>query len=230
MRRAATPATKNRPVAASRAMPSAMKGFGSPAKNVVQGQGAACATEPVIARSRNAIMAFMAFILCVSAIRTNSPIDLAGRRWSNPTMSALFPLVEDERRTQLEQAQSQALMLFDAIERDGLVRPGVTEREVEDQIGELAAREFGVEKHWHKRIVRAGANGITTAGDNPAVRTIEPDDIVYVDLGPVFEAWEADIGKSYALGTDPHKHRLVADLPRVFDQVQAHYKTNPNMT
>lgn len=157
-------------------------------------------------------------------------IDLRRMRWSNPAMNDLFPGIENERRARLEDAQARALKLFDAIERDGLVRPGVTEREVEDQIGELAAREFGVEKHWHKRIVRAGANGITTAGDNPPVRTIAPDDIVYVDLGPVFEAWEADIGKSYALGDDPQKKKLVADLPRVFAQVQAFYRTNPDMT
>ena len=54
--------------------------------------------------------------------------------------------------------------------------------------------------------MRAGANSVTIAGDNPPVRIIEADDIVYVDLGPVFEAWEADIGKSYVLGSDPRKH------------------------
>jgi Xaa-Pro aminopeptidase len=145
-------------------------------------------------------------------------------------MSDLFPLVEDERRAQLEQAQIRALGLFDAIERDHLVRPGFTERQVENEIGELAAREFGVEKHWHKRIVRAGANGITIAGDNPPVRIIEPGDIVYVDLGPVFEAWEADIGKSYVLGDDPQKQRLVADLPHIFEQVQEFYHRDPGMT
>jgi len=145
-------------------------------------------------------------------------------------MSDLFPLVEDERRAQLEQAQIRALGLFDAIERGHLVRSGVTERQVENEIGELAAREFGVEKHWHKRIVRAGANGITIAGDNPPVRIIEPGDIVYVDLGPVFEAWEADIGKSYVLGDDPQKQRLVADLPHIFEQVQEFYHRDPGMT
>jgi Xaa-Pro aminopeptidase len=145
-------------------------------------------------------------------------------------MTSLFPLVEDARRAQLETAQIKALGLFDAIERDKLVRPGVSERQIEDEIGDLAAREFGVEKHWHRRIVRAGANTITIAGDNPPVRTIEADDIVYVDLGPVFEAWEADIGRSYVLGGDPQKHRLVADLPRLFDQVQAHYRRDPAIT
>ena len=157
-------------------------------------------------------------------------IDLGVARWSNPLMTGLFALVEDSRRAELERAQSKALKLFEAIERDGLIRAGVSERQVEDEIGALAEREFGVEKHWHRWIVRAGVNGITIAGDNPHVRTIAPDDIVYVDLGPVFEAWEADIGKSYVLGDDPEKHRLVADLPRLFDRVQAFYRRDPGMS
>lgn len=99
-------------------------------------------------------------------------------------MSSLFASVEDERRAQLERAQEKALKLFEAIERDGLIRAGMTERQVEDEIGALAEREFGVEKHWHRRIVRAGQNSITIAGDNPPVRAIADDDIVYVDLGP----------------------------------------------
>jgi Xaa-Pro dipeptidase len=157
-------------------------------------------------------------------------IDLAAARWSNPVMSSLFAPVEDSRRAELERAQVKALKLFDAIERDGLIRAGVSERQVEDEIGALAAREFGVEKHWHRRIVRAGPNSITIAGDNPPVRTIAENDIVYVDLGPVFEAWEADIGKSYVLGDDPEKLRLVVDLPRLFEQVRTYYHQNPGMS
>jgi Xaa-Pro aminopeptidase len=143
---------------------------------------------------------------------------------------SMLAFAEETRRVELEKAQAHALKLFDAIEREHLVRPGVSERDIETAIGELATREFGVEKHWHKRIVRAGANTITIAGDNPPVRTIAEDDVVYVDLGPVFEAWEADIGKSYVLGADPLKHRLVADLPRVFEEVQAHYHRDPGIT
>jgi len=145
-------------------------------------------------------------------------------------MSDLFPLVEDARRAELAAAQAKALKLFDAIERDGLVRPGVSERQAEDEIGELAAHEFGVAKHWHRRLVRTGPNTLATASDNPPVREIAEDDVVYVDLGPVFEAWEADIGRSYALGNDPEKQRLVADLPRVFEKVRAHYHRDPGMT
>jgi Xaa-Pro aminopeptidase len=145
-------------------------------------------------------------------------------------MSGMTVIADPKRREALEDAQRRALKLFDAIEREGLVRAGVSEREVENAIGDLAAREFGVQKHWHRRIVRAGPNSVTIAGDNPPVRTIGPDDIVYIDLGPVFEAWEADIGKSYVLGDDPLKQKLVSDLPRLFEVVQAHYHENPGIT
>jgi Xaa-Pro dipeptidase len=137
---------------------------------------------------------------------------------------------ESERRDALEKAQARALELFAAIEVAGLIAPGRSENDIENAIRDMAAREFGVEKHWHKRIVRSGPNSITIAGDNPPVRDIAADDIVYVDLGPVFEGWEADIGKSYALGADPRKHALVADLPRMFEKVQAHYRAHSDIT
>jgi hypothetical protein len=57
-------------------------------------------------------------------------------------------------------------------------------------IYEIALKQFGVEKYWHKRIVRSGPNTLTIAADNPPVRTIDRNDIVYIDLGPVFEDWE----------------------------------------
>jgi hypothetical protein len=145
-------------------------------------------------------------------------------------MDQLFPMSESERRAALEAAEARALGLFAAIERDGLLRPGRSESDVEDDIRELAAREFGVEKHWHRRIVRSGPNSVTTAGDHPPVRLIEEDDIVYLDLGPVFGGWEADIGKSYALGNNPRKQALVAELPRQFEKLQNHFRANPDIT
>jgi Xaa-Pro dipeptidase len=145
-------------------------------------------------------------------------------------VSDLFPERETERRAALEAAEVKALALFNSIERSGLIAPGRSERDVEQDIFALAARDFGTDKHWHKRIVRAGVNSVTVAGDNPPVRTIAADDVVYVDLGPVFEEWEADIGKTYALGSDARKQALVAELPRQFEKVQAHYRADPNIT
>lgn len=70
-----------------------------------------------------------------------------------------------------------------------------------NEIRDLAKNMLGVRRHWHKRIVRAGVNTLETARQNPPDRVIEADDIVFLDLGPIFEEWEADFGRTFALGT-----------------------------
>jgi Xaa-Pro aminopeptidase len=141
---------------------------------------------------------------------------------------------DSEIRAGLEAAEARGMAMFDAIERAGLLTPGKTEKELDDEIFILAKRDFGVNTHWHKRVVRAGANTVCTFYDSPPIRTIQPDDTVYLDLGPVFasdnDQWEADIGRSYALGEDAEKKRLVADLALLFDVVKAHYDASPDIT
>lgn len=137
---------------------------------------------------------------------------------------------ETARRARLVDAEQRAVALFDAIEAAGLIAPGRSERDVEREIYDLAKARFGVEKHWHKRIVRTGPNTLLVAGDNPPVRTIAADDTVYVDLGPVFDEWEGDVGRSYLMGDDPAKARLIADLARIFEIGQAHFHATPDIT
>ena len=48
--------------------------------------------------------------------------------------------------------------------------------------------------------------------------------------GPVFEAWEADFGRTYALGPDPLKHRLVEDIAKAFLEGKRFYESAPNLT
>lgn len=137
---------------------------------------------------------------------------------------------ETARRAALAQAEDKALTLFDAIEAAGIVAPGRSETEVDADICALALRKFGIERHWHRCNVRAGANTVTTFHDNPPVRVIGAEDTVYVDLGPVFEAWEADVGRTYALGDDAEKHALVAALPVIFEEVRGEWLKTPDMT
>ena len=127
-------------------------------------------------------------------------------------------------------AEGRACALLDAIERAGLIAAGQTELEVERGIFAIAARDFGVTEHWHDRIVRAGLNTLCIAGEAAPDRTIAEDDIVFLDIGPVFGAWEADVGRSYAIGGDPVKHALCADLPIVFDAVKARFDGDPDIT
>jgi Xaa-Pro dipeptidase len=136
----------------------------------------------------------------------------------------------DETFAALVAAEKKALDLLDAIEAAGLIAPGRTELEVERDIFAIASRDFGVTEHWHDRVVRAGVNTLCVAGEAAPDRRIEADDIVFLDLGPVFGAWEADVGRSYAVGDDPVKHALCADLPIVFDAVKARFEADPEIT
>jgi Xaa-Pro dipeptidase len=127
-------------------------------------------------------------------------------------------------------AEKRADAMLDAIERAGFIAAGRTEREVEQDIYALAARDFGVEAHWHKRIVRSGPNGLSIFSDNPPIRQIEADDMVFLDLGPVFERWEADVGRTYVIGDDPRKHQLCADLESIFDALRRHFDGHADIT
>ena len=111
-------------------------------------------------------------------------------------------------------AQNKAEALFASVVSEGLICPGKLESELSADIHALARERFGLRRHWHKRIVRAGANTLLTYHEEAADLRIAEDDLVYLDFGPVFEAWEADFGRTYALGADPDKHRLVGDLWR----------------
>mgnify|MGYP001556618199 FL=1 len=134
------------------------------------------------------------------------------------------------RRAELEAAEAKGMAMFDAIERAGLLAPGRSEIEVTQDIELLAERDFGVKRHWHKRLVRTGPNTVCTYYDEPPLRVIAPEDTVYLDRGTVKDEWEADIGRSSAMGGDPDKQRLIADLPRVFERVKAHYAATPDIT
>ena len=137
---------------------------------------------------------------------------------------------EADRLARLREADRRGLALLDRIEAAGLIAPGRSERAVEEDIRILARDAFGVEHHWHDRLVRAGGNTLAIAGEARPERTIAEDDMVFVDLGPVFAEWEADVGRSYAVGGDPAKRALCTDLDAQFEILRAHFLAHPEIT
>ena len=130
----------------------------------------------------------------------------------------------------LLEAQNTASALFEEVIAGGMIRAGKLESELSAEIHGLARSRFGLRRHWHKRIARCGPNTLLTYYDDPEDRRILEDDIVYLDFGPVFDAWEADFGRTYALGSDPMKHRLVADIGAAFQRGKDLYESTPNLT
>src|ERR1700723_3225709 len=125
---------------------------------------------------------------------------------------------EDELVAGLLDAQGKAEALFAEIQAQNLIRPGAKESEINESIYALAGSLYGISRYWHKRIVRAGRNTLAPYDENPPDLTVGEDDIVFLDLGPVFEEWEADFGRTFVLGTDPIKLKLRNDIGKAFHQ------------
>ena len=136
---------------------------------------------------------------------------------------------EEERAAYLQDAQDKATRLFETIGKD-LIRPGVLETTVSKEIHELGAKRHGVRTHWHKRVVRSGPNTLQPYAEDPPDRTIEEDDILFIDLGPVFEAWEADFGRTFVLGDDPIKKKLRDSLEPTWNTVKAKFDADQDIT
>src|ERR1700678_3093952 len=127
-------------------------------------------------------------------------------------------------------AQSKAYALFAEIQAQRLIRPGAKESEINEAVYALAASMFGISTYWHKRIVRAGRNTLAPYDENPPDLTTTDDDIVFLDLGPVFEEWEADFGRTFVIGSDPVKLKLRDDIAKAFADGKQYFKDHPDVT
>ena len=137
---------------------------------------------------------------------------------------------EEQRAAELLEAQTRAEALFYEVETRGLIRPGMTEKGLNTEIYALAQELYGITTYWHKRIVRAGKNTLLPYADNPPDHTIGEDDILFLDLGPVFEQWEADFGRTFVLGSDPLKLKMCQDIKSAFADGKQYFNDHPGIT
>ncbi len=138
--------------------------------------------------------------------------------------------LEELRAQELREAQNRAVRLFHQVEARGLIRPGITEGQLNNEIYALAKDMLGTTTYWHKRIVRSGRNTLLPYDENPPDLTIQEDDILFLDLGPAFEKWEADFGRTFVLGHDPLKHNLREDVGKAFAAGKRYFKATPGIT
>jgi Xaa-Pro aminopeptidase len=138
--------------------------------------------------------------------------------------------MNQDKITQLLLAEKNALCLFNEAEKRGLIIAGKTEKQLNDELFNLAFELFGIKKFWHKRIVRSGKNTLHPYRENPPNLTIERDDILFFDFGPVFENWEADVGRTYVIGNDPLKLKLKTDIETAWQESRDWYFTQKSIT
>ena len=136
----------------------------------------------------------------------------------------------NEAKLRLIEAEKKASLLFDQISNRGLICPGKSENELNDNIFNLAYEMYGIKKYWHKRIVRAGENTLYPYRENPKNLMIKDNDILFLDFGPIFEQWEADFGRTYVLGDDPLKLKLKKDIELAWFEGRDYFKKQKSIT
>jgi Xaa-Pro aminopeptidase len=56
--------------------------------------------------------------------------------------------------------------------------------------------------------------------------TIQEDDILFFDFGPVFDEWEADFGRTYVVGSDEQKLKLMQDVQSAWHEGKDYFLAN----
>jgi len=136
----------------------------------------------------------------------------------------------NEARQKLFLSEQKAKELFQTIEDRGLIIPGKSEKQFCNEIVQIASEDFGVENHWGKKIVRTGINTLQPYVSDPPDLVIQDGDILFFDFHPVFEGWEADLGRTYVLGNDPLKLKIKKDVEAAWHEGNAWYFKQTKLT
>jgi Xaa-Pro aminopeptidase len=136
----------------------------------------------------------------------------------------------NEEKQKLVLAEQKSKELFNAVEKWGLIVPGKSEQELTVEIVKLANYLFGIDQYWHKKIVRTGPNTLHPYNGNPPDLVVQKDDILFLDFGPIFEGWEADLGRTYVIGNDPLKLKLKRDVEVAWHEAKSWYTEQRRLT
>lgn len=100
------------------------------------------------------------------------------------------------------------------------LQPGHTEKDALVFLKESLKAE-GVEKIWHPPQIRFGENTVKPFGERgtPGV-TLKENDLFFLDIGPVFDGHEGDVGTTYTVGNDPQMSKIANDAKIVFEEVR----------
>lgn len=136
----------------------------------------------------------------------------------------------NEAKSKLIEAEEIARQLFHTIEARQFIQPGKSEKELNEEIYKLADEQYGIKKYWHKRIVRSGINTLVPYKENPPDLVLQIDDILFLDFGPILEEWEADFGRTFVIGNDPHKHKLKQDIELAWHEAKNWFHEHTALT
>lgn len=122
----------------------------------------------------------------------------------------------------LRRARDKTLAVIQ--ETAAIIRPGMSENDVKKIIQEVQTN-LGATRTWHPPQVRFSANTLLPFGvPGKENQILSEDDIYFLDIGPVFEGHEGDVGRPFAVGSDPEKLRCCQDAEAIWHEVRNHWQ------
>lgn len=116
-------------------------------------------------------------------------------------------------------------LTFEAVRRIAAeIRPGVTEGRGND-IAQQVLEAMGMDRLWHKNVVRFGPGTLKTFFDDFAPHyVLQADDIFFIDLGAVFDGHEGDAGDTFVVGGDADMAACAAAARTLWHDVAARWR------
>lgn len=119
----------------------------------------------------------------------------------------------------LREAQTMSWRALDAIAAQ--VRPGMRESEAQAR-GLAVLEELGMERSWHPLLVRFGSNTLKIFSErSEGDAVLAPNDIFFIDMGPVFLGHEGDVGATFTVGEDAEMQACAQAVRTLFDRVRS---------
>lgn len=126
-------------------------------------------------------------------------------------------------RENLLKARDRSVHAVTAIAKKMTV--GIREAEAKT-MGKQTLIELGMEKEWHPTLIRIGKNTLNTfkQASDPTV-ILQPNDIFFIDIGPVFHGHEGDAGATFTVGNDPDMIACAKAAEILFHAVKQKWQT-----
>jgi len=106
-----------------------------------------------------------------------------------------------------------------------LIKPGMSESDAKTLIADIQS-QMGAPKSWHPPQIRFGENTLLPFAKmgQENVR-LKENDIFFLDLGPIFDNHEGDVGRPFVVGQDPEMQKCCLDAEEIWHEVRNHWKT-----
>lgn len=118
----------------------------------------------------------------------------------------------------LQAARDKTLALLN--ETASLLKPGMRESEARELLAQLQVRR-GAEKNWHPPQIRFGESTLNFFGlKSKEDVVLKETDIFFMDIGPIFDGHEGDVGRTFTVGDNPEFKKCAEDVKKLWCKVR----------